>query len=73
MSGQEKERMRIHLTSEIEEMQGAALAKEQQISAMEGHLLQFKDFVQGAVEKFREANTTFPLMVAKHMHYDNDT
>jgi hypothetical protein len=25
------------------------------------------------VELFREANTTFPLMVAKHMHYEAET
>jgi hypothetical protein len=40
---------------------------------MEGHLLQIKNSVQGSVEQFREADTTFPLMVAKHMHYDSET
>jgi hypothetical protein len=36
-------------------------------------MLQIKDFVHGTVEKFRAANATFPLMVAKHMHYDSET
>lgn len=65
--------MRQRLTKEIEEMQEATVAKEQQISAMETQMLQIKDFVQGMVEAFREANQTFPLMVAKHMHYESET
>lgn len=73
MSQQEKEKMRARLTSEINEMQEAIAAKDSQVGAMERNLLQIKDFVQGTVEKFREANATFPLMVAKHMHYDTDT
>ncbi len=36
-------------------------------------MLKIKDFVQGIVEHFREANATFPLMVAKHMHYEKET
>jgi coiled-coil domain-containing protein 63/114 len=73
MSGQEKEKERHRLNTEIEDMLAATKDKDQQVSAMEGHLLHIKDFVQGAVEKFREANTTFPLMVAKHMHYEPET
>ena len=73
MSHQEKDKMRIRLTAEIEEMKGATVAKEQQISAMESQMLRIKDFVQGMVEAFREANATFPLMVAKHMHYEEET
>jgi len=40
---------------------------------MEQQMLQIKDSVRSTVEKFREANSVFPLMVAKHMHYDADT
>ena len=36
-------------------------------------MIQIKDFVQSIVLKFREANQTFPMMVAKHMHYDSET
>ena len=36
-------------------------------------MLEIKDFVENMVEKFREANQTFPLMVAKHMHYEPET
>lgn len=65
--------MRKRLTSEIAEMQAAAVAKEGQIAAMESQMLRIKDNVQGMVERFREANHTFPLMVAKHMHYEPET
>ena len=40
---------------------------------METQMIQIKDFVQIMVEKFREAPTVFPLMVAKPMHYENET
>jgi len=40
---------------------------------MEHQMLNIKDSVQGMVESFREANSTFPLMVAKHMHYEEET
>ena len=73
MSNQEKEKMRTRLTKEIEEMKQASLAKEKQIETMEQQMLQIKDSVRSTVEKFREANSVFPLMVAKHMHYDADT
>ena len=36
-------------------------------------MIHIKDSVQQIVEKFRTANAVFPLMVAKHMQYDNDT
>ncbi len=36
-------------------------------------MIKIKDFVQSTVEKFRQANSVFPLMVAKHMQYDSDT
>ena len=36
-------------------------------------MIKIKDFVHSTVEKFRSANSIFPLMVAKHMQYDNDT
>jgi hypothetical protein len=40
---------------------------------MEQHMIKIKGFVQSTVEKFRQANSIFPLMVAKHMQYDTDT
>ena len=40
---------------------------------MEKQMLEIKDSVQAMVENFREANHTFPLMVAKHMQYDKET
>lgn len=40
---------------------------------MENNMLEIKDHVHGVVEKFRSANHIFPLMVAKQMHYDDDT
>lgn len=54
-------------------MQAATAEKEQQIGAMEGQLLEIRDYVQGAVEGFREASATFPLMVSKQMVYEPDT
>ena len=65
--------MRARLTKEIEEMKGATVQKEKQITVMEKQMIEIKDFVHGIVEKFRSANHIFPLMVAKQMHYDNDT
>ena len=73
MSQQEKDKMRARLTKEIEEMKGATVQKEKQITVMEKQMIEIKDFVHGIVEKFRSANHIFPLMVAKQMHYDNDT
>ena len=65
--------MRARLTKEIEETKASSLAKDQQITVMEQHMIKIKDFVKSTVEKFRSANSIFPLMVAKHMQYDNDT
>jgi hypothetical protein len=65
--------MRARLTKEIEEMKGATVQKEKQITVMEKQMIEIKDFVHGIVEKFRSANHIFPLMGAKQMHYDNDT
>ena len=73
MSGQEKEKMRARLTKDIEETKASSLAKDQQITVMEQHMIKIKDFVHATVDKFRTANAIFPLMVAKHMQYDNDT
>ena len=57
--------MRARLTKEIEEMKGATVQKEKQITVMEKQMIEIKDFVHGIVEKFRSANDIFPLMVAK--------
>jgi hypothetical protein len=65
--------MRARLTKDIEEMKAATIQKEKQIVVMETQMLEIKDHVHGIVEKFRSANHIFPLMVAKQMHYDNDT
>ena len=73
MSGQEKEKMRVRLTKEIEETRASSKAKDTQITVMEQHMIEIKDHVQSTVEKYRSANAVFPLMVAKHMQYDNDT
>ena len=73
MSQNDKAKMRVRLTSEIEELTAASVAKEDQITGMEGQMLHIKDSVQSMVEQYREANATFPLMVAKHMHYEAET
>jgi hypothetical protein len=73
MSQQEKDKMRVRLTKDIEEMKAASIQKENQITVMENNMLEIKDHVHGTVEKFRSANHIFPLMVAKQMHYDADT
>ncbi len=73
MSHQEKEKMRVQLTKETEDIRAATKSKEDQIKVMENNMLMIKDFVKGMVDKFRAADHTFPLMVAKHMQYDNDT
>lgn len=73
MSGKDKDNMRARLTRDIEEMKAATIAKDQQIKIMERQMIEIKDFVKGTVEKFRSANSIFPLMVAKHMHYDSET
>ena len=73
MSHQEKDRMRAQLTKEIENMQGATRAKEEQINGMEQQMVQIKGYVEDIVGKFREAHQTFPLMVAKQMAYEPDT
>ncbi len=73
MSQQEKDKMRARLTREIEETKAASIAKEEQIRVMEKNMISIKDSVKSTVEKFRTANSIFPLMVAKHMQYDSDT
>ena len=73
MSQQEKDKMRVRLTKDIEEMKAASIQKENQITVMENNMVEIKDHVHGTVEKFRSANHIFPLMVAKQMHYDADT
>lgn len=39
---------------------------------MENNMLQIKEFVESTVEKFRSAESVFPLMVAKNMPYDSE-
>lgn len=65
--------MRAQLTKEIENMQSATKAKEEQINGMEQQMFQIKGYVEDIVEKFRQAHQTFPLMVAKQMAYEPDT
>ena len=40
---------------------------------MEENMFKIKDSGHATVDKFRTANSILPLMVAKHMQYDNDT
>jgi predicted RNase H-like nuclease (RuvC/YqgF family) len=73
MSGNEKDKMRARLTKEIEETKAATIEKDKQINVMEKQMIEIKDFVESTVQKFRSANSIFPLMVAKQMHYDSET
>jgi hypothetical protein len=45
MSQNDKAKMRVRLTSEIEELTAASVAKEDQITGMEGQMLHIKDSV----------------------------
>jgi hypothetical protein len=45
MSHQEKEKMRVQLTKETEDIRAATKSKEDQIKVMEKNMLMIKDFV----------------------------